>query len=414
MPPARLLVLVVAVLVAGCAGFTDGGTSGANTTTTTAPTTTTIDATTTTAETTRSTRRTTTCTEEEIAVCDGSLSFDHVETWNRVESLVGVDADPPPRVVVRENRTLGGGFDDVDSPFFERVTGVSGAPDDEPAERVTGIALSTGGASPEYVEYVLAHEYVHSVQFQHVDDSPAFRAAFDAGDHQTRRVSAAIIEGGASYVATEYAARHFPGGPAAVRDEEPSYRDLSPAGRYAFAPYHFGRLYVTDRAYSPADHWRVYEDPPNTTEQLLHNYSRAEEPPRALSVSVSGDGSATDAGPMGELFVRLVLASHLPEQDAADAAAGWGADRLVELDGSYAWVLRWDDAANASAFEDAFERFLDERADRRGDTWTADGTAFDVRRPGDDTAVVLVGDDGFVGNATVAADGSTVEVAVEE
>ncbi len=421
MPPShalRAVALAALLVLAGCgAGVDEPATTNSPADASTDTTTATATATAPTAPDTTSTTSTRTTTPSgdgpDITLHGGELGFDHRRTWTRVESLLDADATPPSDVYLRPNDTLGTGFDDVDSAFFRRVTGVS-PPDEEAEPRVTGISLATGGASPRYVEYVLAHEYAHDVQFERVQDTAVMRAAFEADDHQTERVSGAIIEGGASYVADEYVREYRPDAFADVRRDEPSYRNMTTVGKYAFAPYHFGRRYVAARADSPADHWRVYDSPPETTEQLLHDYSPDEEPPRNLSVAVRpGDGARADRNQtMGELFVRLTLTSELPEDDAARAAAGWGADELVTVEdggnASYAWVLRWDDEANASEFETAFERFLDERAERRDGTWTANGTAFDLRRASDDTVVVLVGEG--VRDASVSADGSEVEI----
>lgn len=118
-----------------------------------------------------------------------------------------------------------------------------------------------------------------------------------------------------------------------------------------------------------------------------------------------------------EAFVRTFLEVGLEPERAARAAAGWGNDTLriarSGADGvAYVWVLRWDDAANASEFEAALRASLDGRADRVGDGWrleAIDGIAT-VRSPTDRTTVLLYGHRSFVGTAAVSGDNATVRV----
>lgn len=120
---------------------------------------------------------------------------------------------------------------------------------------------------------------------------------------------------------------------------------------------------------------------------------------------------------MGELFVRVALSTALPEGRAAAGADGWGEDArlgFVNATGArgYGWVLRFDDAANATEFGDALAAYLDARNFARdGGIRSNDGRAFRAVRVDDRTVVVLAGAPGFVRGTTVRTDGDAVVVA---
>lgn len=350
----------------------------------------------------------------DIPVRNGTLPVDHEQVYHDVQTVAGRTASPPRQVVLLGERAGDPGFGAVNGDFQQTMLGVAPpSPDDGP--RVTGVALATRGASRAYLLKVLAHEYVHNIQFQLVTDTEGFRLAFDARTHQRQRLGAAVVEGSASYLADAYMREHTNYTDAEIRRAGFQYANLSGADRYDMAIYHFGRQYVAARSDSPRDHWSVYRNPPATTEELLHRLPPGSEPPRALSVGVEGDGwTVDDRDTMGELFVRLTLRSQLSRERAAAGAAGWGNDTLLRLDGgdrsAYAWTLRWDDAANATEFAAAFRAYLDGRATRAGDVWTATDATFDLRIVGDETAVVLVGPEPFVRNAGVDGSGGNVTV----
>lgn len=71
-----------------------------------------------------------------------------------------------------------------------------------------------------------------------------------------------------------------------------------------------------------------------------------------------------------------------------------------------------DNASEADELDRILRTYLDEKADRRGGRWVANGSAYDVRRPTDETVVLTMGDPAFVDNATVTGSdgGFTVRV----
>ncbi len=263
--------------------------------------------------------------------------------------------------------------------------------------------------SAALTEVVLAHEFVHALQYQHgVHGRVGDPGAVSMADR-------AVIEGAATYVQRAYAGRYLDDAPRLVRP----FNDSTPYRKLQFAQYSLGGRYYEARIDDPAAVDRVYEDPPTTTEQLLHGYAPGEEPPRELSVEVDAEGYRTDRRTTrGELAVNVVLSTELSDERAWRAAAGWGADELVrfrQLPGpeeeGYAWVLRWDSPAEAGEFREAVAAFLDRRGNRSDGRWTGPDHAYRVDPVAEETVVLLVGTDGFVEAAS--ASGTAGEVTVE-
>lgn len=133
-------------------------------------------------------------------------------------------------------------------------------------------------------------------------------------------------------------------------------------------PYETGLSWVLP--IHTADGWdavdALYEQPPTTTEQVLHPEKYAagegavEVDIRSDAATRMGDGwTAALEDTWGEFQTRVWLTeSDVPMPEATEAAAGWGGDRLVVLtgpDGAWAVALRttWDTVADADQFLDA-------------------------------------------------------------
>lgn len=409
-----VLVFVLTVVLAGCSG---GG--GPTTETTAEPTTAPEDAATTaqtetTASSDATAEPTTEAERETVHVTGGNLSVDSTEVFWRVQRLLGTDVDPQP-VEVR-NLTERKGYAPGSAPLF-RYLGVGNVSLDP--DRPGGLTTQTGKVyvhpgegTPTEVERVVAHEFVHLAQyranmFPWLSEIDRPRLTNDL--LQTRL---ALIEGGAVYATDAYADEHLGGADPAGEMAE-RYENGSPSAKYFYARYHLGHEYVESRIDSPEDLPSVYEDRPNTTEQLLHGYAPEEEPPASLAVSVNatGEWSETENDTMGELFTRIVLQTELDADPARNAATGWGDDELYgfttgDEDPGFAWTVRMDSASEADEFATAAERFADQRrADSDGE--------FRVVRVGDETAVLLFGNPSFVDSASASGSSANVTVSVE-
>jgi len=414
---ARGLAVAVLVVVAGCVG-------PASTPTPTPETATDADAAATPSATpTPSATATRAVFERKTTVEDGELSFDAAAVYRRVVALHDLPPSAAPNVTVHVRNRSEFALTAIYSPSrFERAMGV------EPTAEETAVAGLARGTDvyvyagtvtdPAEREAVLAHEFVHVLQaatgaFGDVQDGVGGRAT------QEGRVETGITEGAATYVESEYRQRYL--GQASSRlNWSASRARRSAFGAFLVAPYVFGHRYVDRRVDSPAELPAVYENPPATTEQLLHATGADGDRPRALTVAAdTGDRwTGGTRRTKGELFARLVLEPYVDPARAARAADGWGADRLLPVRGEggergHAWVTRWDDAGEAEAFAAALRAALSARGERVDGGWTADGERFRLVRPADDVAVLLTGDEAFVDAAGVAADGATVTVTVE-
>ncbi len=115
----------------------------------------------------------------------------------------------------------------------------------------------------------------------------------------------------------------------------------------------------------------AYEDPPDSTEQIidLEAWSRREPPVRVEVVDLAaalGDGwEEVDATPIGEASIRIMLGYlGVGSGPARVAADGWGGDRAVIVSGpddafALAWRLAWDTPADAEEFEEAYRVVVD-------------------------------------------------------
>ena len=357
----------------------------------------------------------------------GSLPVEYQLVFARIAVAVGRPTVEPPSVVrIESNESMGVGGSTY--PEFYRLLGFRVG-----EEREHALTAAAYVASPDAVvvneailadaataESTLAHESVHVVQFR----TGAFEnlggtAAAPPGSTASRLLRAAIIEGAATYVQGAYVRRYAPEASPPTESLRTRAANGSPSARLGVAPYLAGARYVAARASDPGEVRGVYADPPRTAEELLHDRPPGSEPLAALTVrDAPGDGWTSDGGATdtyGELFVRTLLETSVDEPTAADAAHGWDNDvrrRFVAAggggatDAGYAWAIRFEDAANATAFAAAFETW---RAGR-----PANASTVRLVRAAPDTAVVLLGDERFVTRATASGSGETVTVRVNE
>jgi hypothetical protein len=239
-----------------------------------------------------------------------------------------------------------------------------------------------------------------------------------------------VVEGAAAFVGETYDRRYLAGDWATITERE-RYRSSPARVKYKIARYYFGQRYLRHRFSSAANVSAVYDDPPRTTEQLLHNDTDASEKPKALDLAVDPGANRMrgHADTYGELFARIALGTELTESRAADAAAGWGADRLVPVVGpngtrSYVWATRWDSPAEADEFESAMAEYLASRANRTAadareedaiwrdssDPRSDEGLTFRTVRTSDETVVLLAGAESFVGGASASGTNASVSV----
>jgi hypothetical protein len=270
-----------------------------------------------------------------------------------------------------------------------------------------------------FAPWVVAHEYVHALQDQHHD----IEATIDArpqGDAQSAVI--ALVEGDATLLMTAMAMSDALAGAAMPIGDDPAAleMDASDLGiespflmRELLFPYLDG-LYFTQRIWGRGG-WDAVEaawaEPPRSTEQVMHPERYPDDEPVVVDLSdVAGRlGKGWVAGPettMGELRLSIVVAGNemheIPEMPLApirlpnaEAAEGWGGDRVATLDGPrgewlVAWQTAWDTPEDAAEFAAAAREAMPGWADTQA---VLEGVSIDPELADDHSVLLLVADE---------------------
>ena len=272
----------------------------------------------------------------------------------RAEGLAALDDEYPPRereADVAVMRLLGLIGDDVDleqvySSIYE--TQVAGYYD--VVRKRLRIVAGAAQASRANAEIILAHELNHALEDQvfgyDVDDV--------AGLDDRALAYTAFVEGTASAVMFEYAARHFSSEEVLVGLLASGFTPPGNIPSFLQArlswPYIGGQVFA-ERLFQAAGDWTLIDiglrrRPPASTEQVMHPdaYLRFEDP---VAVRVGdpdlGEGWRTvTSGTLGEWQTAEVL-REAGGTGGPVAAQGWGGDRYVLFAGpaGHALVVRW-------------------------------------------------------------------------
>jgi len=227
----------------------------------------------------------------------------------------------------------------------------------------------------------LAHELVHALQDQYWDLAP--RSKYAPGQDDKTSAYSGLAEGDATSAMADvmigqakpgttaldmpdelFAEQIIGGMSGGATEEAPHVMQMA-----LIAPYIDGTLFI--HALRRKGGWalvnRAWDNPPETTEQLLHvdKWTAREA---GLNVAEPSFGSlgpgwrVAEADTYGELGVRLTLGEWLGAGTAAPLAAGWGGDRgvLVRKGDAYAfaWRVRYDDAKPKASDAYAARAFL--------------------------------------------------------
>jgi hypothetical protein len=232
--------------------------------------------------------------------------------------------------------------------------------------------VQRGAAFGVLEKVTLAHEYTHALQDQHFQLDSLGLDDISNGDRALARL--ALIEGDATWVMTQWAGTHLSLAEAlslTLEGLDPAQQEiltkLPPiVQRQLLFPYSDGLTFVgglqSEGGWPAVD--AAYAKPPDSTEQILHpeRYASGEAP---LSVAVPDELGALGSGwtqtltdTMGELSIQVWLEPSADAAAAAEAAAGWGGDRVAMYDGPggawlIAWSTAWDSSADAREFSEA-------------------------------------------------------------
>jgi hypothetical protein len=294
------------------------------------------------------------------------------------------------------------------------------------------VVIVSDADQPRIDEITLSQELYHAYQLRYGNEIEIRGSASMTDDRVTALLS--LIEGDANLVDSRYEARcEAEWDCLRPRADRTGSDDATDAdihmGLYilSYFPYAEGQDYV--ESVQDREGWTgvtdEYEDPPVSTEQIIHgtdvagplpldsrdrstdDWERVRRSDGSGPVTVGEDGLATmfaytlydDRN--GSVIDREAFVQGGGGEMSLDYdinySNGWGNDRLYAYENGgetgYVWRIRWDDAANASTFVEGYERLLsDHGAERRAGHWVVDdgpfASAYYVERSGDTVTVV--------------------------
>ncbi len=228
--------------------------------------------------------------------------------------------------------------------------------------------LSPSGAIGPVEQIIYAHEFDHALQDQKYGLQSISGDAKDQSDRTLART--ALVEGDATLLMSLWAQQNLtpaqlvqvagstdPASQAALDAAPPILRET------LLWPYTQGLMlalgaYQTSASFAGVD--ALWQNPPSTTEQLLHPDKLAtREPavpvafPADLAARLGADWKVAMEDTLGELELNILMRTGNP-QAGTDPAAGWGGDRVALVEGpngATAAVLdtAWDTPAAAGS-----------------------------------------------------------------
>ena len=264
---------------------------------------------------------------------------------------------------------------------------IAGFYDDETQELFVVQGMSFGGS--EKLTY--AHEFTHVLQDQNYNFEEGLGLDEDSCEADSERCAAiqALVEGDASLTEVLWfqtfatledyndLRQTFENFETPVLDEAPPYMAAD-----LYFPYENG-LAFTQHLYDQGGFSLVdaaFENPPTSTEQILHPERYPDDTPLIVSLpdftDEIGEGwTLFDQNVMGEWYTYLILNKgyeapyRLSENLAREAAEGWGGDAyafyLNESTQEVVFVMDafWDTVDDADEFAEAFGQYADLRWD---------------------------------------------------
>jgi hypothetical protein len=313
-----------------------------------------------------------------------------------------------------------------------------------PGEKRIVVVADEGNAdAPHLDEYTLAHELTHALQDQHFGFS-----SFNQSTRELHNAKDGLIEGEGNYVQHLYEQRcndEWDGDCSAPQGTQGSSGGIANMGPYLlkFQPYSDGPAFV--RSIRRQGGWEavndIYENSPESTEQIIHPDKYGEDQPAEFGVEDrSGDdwerlrlqgrpsyGSVGEAGifsmfmypyyrsqgqtqivPAREFFNLKEGTDELQQFDPLNYNStysdGWDGDKLAvytsdaaaENETGYVWKTVWDSEADAQEFVEGYRKLLQyngaTEVDGHANTWQIEdggfGDAFYVEQQGNQVVIV--------------------------
>jgi hypothetical protein len=289
-----------------------------------------------------------------------------------------------------------------------------------PRKRTEPIAFDPKSGSRAAIEAILAHEFVHHVQFH---EGWFFATSVEGWDNNgppigtTERDLAyqALLEGSAVYVTDIYADEY-------VEDtnrerynsdrRRDQYEQGPPGNTYVSASYVAGAAYIHGQVEDPSRLDDLYnEDPPTSTYEILFPSAETtvshHEPELTVNIS-NTEWWAKHDDRMGVLFLYTLLSTTHPPAMAEDVVRSFRGDHLVELSGPadvrpLVWALTFENGTAVDQFVTIFREALDQRTDPYA-------KEFAVERLSNETVIVLAGNEQLRQTAEIGGTGAEITV----
>jgi hypothetical protein len=265
-----------------------------------------------------------------------------------------------------------------------------------------------------------SHEIVHALQDQHFDVDEMTDAS---EDFDSERVFAwrSLMEGDASLLQQQYMLQYFE--PSDLRELVDQANEVDMTALDAVPsivretvtfPYDAGLRFVmalfAQGGWAAVD--AAYENPPLSTEQIVHPDRYPDDVPQVVALppltdTLGAGWRIVDEDVLGEFALQLYLGNRIGSEDTERAAEGWGGDRYAvhwrEDESAFVLVLRlaWDTVADADEFFNAYVQFAEDRfgsASSSSDAgarnwWFGDDALLLARNGPDETLVVIAPDE---------------------
>jgi hypothetical protein len=154
-----------------------------------------------------------------------------------------------------------------------------------------------------------------------------------------------------------------------------------------YFPYDQGKTFVN--TLYDAGGWatviNAYQNPPNTTAQILHPdeyFLNVTNQPVSAPTLSEDTWTKINSDRYGEFFVQLMLENWLPKSDADAVSAGWVGDNFTYYeqgnDYLFTWNIKWDNSCAASDFYIAFHTMMNATGsiDEGSCNWVTNGTRY--------------------------------------
>ena len=163
--------------------------------------------------------------------------------------------------------------------------------------------------------------------------------------------------------------------------------------------YRYGVEFV-EELYNQGGGWaaveEAYENPPNTTEQIMHpeKYFVQEGAQSVEAPLISGDWNLTENERFGEYFILVMLDRWISKDKAEHAAEGWGGDNLTYYERGdeylFTWNISWDSMDDANEFYLAFQEMMDKTSAEKenGNYWSANGRYLSIQWNENSTLII--------------------------